>query len=88
MKIQNYPIVKLLFPYVIGILIANYANFAECNRPIVIILTGVFYLLTILLTFVSAYRWRAVQTTVMSVAFVMTGILLADMRLHPTLPAG
>ena len=88
MKIQNYPVVKLLFPYVGGILIANYANFTECTRPILLILTGVFYLLTLLLTFVSAYRWRAVQTTVMGVAFVMIGILLADMRLHPTLPAG
>ena len=88
MKLENYPVVKLLFPYAIGILIAYYADFAECTRPILLILTGVFYLFTLLLTFVRAYRWRVVQTTVMGVAFVMTGILLADMRLRPTLPAG
>ena len=85
MKTENYPIVKLLFPYAIGILIAYYADFAESTRPILLILTGVFYLTAFLLTFVKAYRWRAVQTTVMNAAFIMAGILLTDMRLHPTL---
>ena len=87
MKTENYPIVKLLFPYAIGIFIAYYADFAECNRPILLILTGVFYLTVLLLTFVKAYRWRVVQTIVMNLAFVLAGILLTDMRLHPSLPA-
>ena len=87
MKIENYSIVKLLFPYAIGILIAYYADFAECIKPALFILTGIFFLTTLLLTFVKAYRWRAVQTTVMGVAFVLVGILLTDMRLHPVLSA-
>ena len=87
MKTENYPIVKLLFPYAIGILIAYYGDFRSSIHPVMFILTGVFFLLTLLLTFVKAYRWRVVQTIVMNLAFVLTGILLTDIRLHPSLSA-
>ena len=46
-----------------------------------------FFLTTFLMTFVKAYKWRAVQTIAMALAFILTGILSTDMRLHPSLPA-
>ena len=87
MKIENYPVVKLLFPYVIGILIAYNADFGEQIRPLMISLTGAFFLMTFSLTFVKSYRWRIVKTLMMVLAFVLTGILLTNIRLHPTLPS-
>ena len=83
MKLDNYPVVKLLFPYVIGVVIAYYADFGNRTRSVVLILTGVFFLFAFLLTFVKAYRWRVVKTMVMNIAFVLTGILLTDLQLHP-----
>ncbi|MBO7492988.1 MAG: ComEC family competence protein [Bacteroidales bacterium] len=86
MKIENYPVVKLLFPYVIGILIAYNADFGEQIRPLLLTLTGASFLMTFSLTFVKSYRWRIVKTPTMVLAFVLTGILLTNIRLHPTLP--
>ena len=86
MKIENYPVVKLLIPYILGILIAYYRDMGASVRPVVLLLTGVSFLATFLLTFTKAYRWRILKTTVMGTAFVLTGILLTDIRLHPTLP--
>lgn len=83
MKLENYPILKLLFPYAIGVVIAYYADFGNRIRPVMLILTGVFFLLAFLLTFVKAYRWRVVKAMVMGIAFILTGILLTNMRLHP-----
>lgn len=87
MKIENYPVVKLLFPYVIGILIAYNADFGEQFRPLLLTLTGASFLMTFSLTFVKSYRWRIVKTLMMVIAFIMTGILLTNIRLYPTLPS-
>ena len=83
MKLENYPVVKLLFPYAIGVVIAYYADFGSRMRPVMLILTGVFFLMVFSLTFVKAYRWRVLKTMVMNIAFVLTGILLTDLQLHP-----
>ena len=87
MKIENYPIVKLLFPYAIGILIAYYGNYGEHVKSIALIITGLCVSITFLLTLVKAYGWRVVKTIVMGLSYVTTGFLLTNMRLHPTLPA-
>ena len=83
MKLENYPVVKLLFPYAIGVVIAYYADFGSRMRPVMLILTGVFFLMVFSLTFVKAYRWRVVKTIVMNIAFVLTGMLLTELQLHP-----
>ena len=86
MKIENYPVVKLLVPYIFGILVDYYGNFGDRIRAVVFISTGVLFLMTLSLTFARAYKWRRVQTILMSLTFVMTGISLTDLRSHPTLP--
>ena len=88
MKIENYPVVKLLFPYVFGILVAYNADFGEQIRPLLLTLTVASFLIIFSLTFVKSYRWRIVKTLMMVLAFVLTGILLTNIRLHPTLPIG
>ncbi len=83
MKLENYPVVKLLFPYVIGVVIAYYADFGNRMRLVMFLLTGTFFLMVFSLTFVKAYRCRVVKTIVMNIAFVLTGILLTELQLHP-----
>ena len=86
MKIQNYPIVKVLFPYVVGILIAYYGDFSDtvCRTLWWVAVSS--FLLTVVLTFVKAYRWRVVQTVVMCAAFVLAGIVLTNSHFHSRIP--
>lgn len=83
MKIENYPIVKVLFPYVVGILIAYYGDFSTTVCRWLLMTTMVSLLLVMCLTFVKVYRMRLIQTVFMNVAFVMTGISLTDWQYHP-----
>lgn len=86
MRIENYPVVKLLIPYAIGILIAYSIDFGIQARPLLLIITSASFLMTFSLTFVKSYRWRMVKTLMMFIAFILAGILLTNIRLHPTLP--
>ena len=83
MKIENYPIVKLLVPYVVGVIIAYYGDLGNRMRLLMLIFSGFFLVQAFSLTFIKSYSWRVVKTLVMFVAFLLTGILLTDMRLHP-----
>lgn len=86
MRIENYPVVKLLIPYAIGILIAYSIDFGIQARPLLLIITSASFLMTFSLTFVKSYHWRMVKTLMMVIAFILAGILLTNIRLHPTLP--
>ena len=85
MKLENYPIAKILLPYVVGIMIAYYGDFPDEVCRSVGVATAMILLLVLTLTFVKSYRWRVIQTVSMTVAFVMMGILLTDIRFHPSL---
>ena len=83
MKIENYPIVKVLFPFVIGILIAYFGDFSDKVCQMLWWISLAAFLLVAAMTFVKAYRWRVLQTVVMSAAFVLAGIVLTDRHYHP-----
>jgi len=88
MKIENYPIVKVLFPYVIGILIAYYGDFSNAYCRVLRWSAVVCFLLVVTLTFLSAYRWRFVKTLAMIFAFTLTGINLTNRHFHPSFAEG
>ena len=84
MKIQNYPVVKVLVPYVAGIIIVYFGDFSESVCRVLSISAVGCFAMVVLLTFVKGYRWLWVQTVTMNVAFVLAGICLTDIRFHPT----
>ena len=86
MKIQNYPIVKVLFPYVVGILIAYFGDFSEPICRTLWWIAVVSFLMTVVLTFVKAYRWRMLRTVGMEIAFVLVGIALTNNHFHSRIP--
>lgn len=86
MKIQNYPIAKILLPYIVGIVIAYYGDFSDAVCRGVGVATAAVFLLVCLLTCVKSYRWRAVQTVAMTAAFTLTGIFLTNRQFHPSFP--
>ena len=83
MKTENYPIVKVLLPYVLGILIAYFGDFPDTVCRLLLWSSVAAVLLTAALTFVRAYRWRVIQTIVMNLAFVTMGISLTNWHFHP-----
>ena len=86
MKLENYPILKLLVPYVIGIMIAYFGDFPDNVCHTIYGLTLILFAITLSCSFVKAYKWRAVPTAVMGTTFVFVGILLTNMHFHPPLP--
>ena len=87
MKIENYPVVKVLFPYVVGIIVAYFGDFSSVLCRIMLVSAILSFLLVLFLTFVKAYKWRWVQTLAMNAAFVLTGIALTDSRYHSSVSA-
>ena len=83
MKTENYPIVKVLLPYVLGILIAYFGDFPDTVCRLLLWSSVAAVLLTAALTFVRTYRWRVIQTIVMNLAFVTMGISLTNWHFHP-----
>jgi len=82
MKIENYPIVKVLFPYVAGILTAYFGDFSNGACLIMLVSALICFVLVAFLTLVKAYRWRWIQTLSMSAAFFLAGITLTNSRYH------
>ena len=82
MKTENYPIVKVLFPYVVGILIAYFGDFADAPCRVLRWFAGALFLLTAALTFVKAYRWRVLQTVVIGGAILMAGMVRTNSHYH------
>lgn len=83
-KIENYPVVKILLPYAVGIVFSYYVDFGKRMRVVLLFLTGLFFLMTLFLTFAKSYKWQGIKMTVMNIVFTLTGILLTDIRLHPS----
>lgn len=86
MKLENYPIVKVLLPLVVGIVIAYFGDFSDEVCHIVVYLTIILFIMTISCSFVKEYKWRVITTTTMSTAFIFAGIFLTNIHFHPPLP--
>lgn len=83
MKIENYPVTKVLFPYVLGILVAYIGDFSEKVCQCFLWSAAVLYVLSAGLTYLKSYRWRWLRTLVMCAAFLMTGITLTNNKFQP-----
>jgi competence protein ComEC len=86
MKLENYPIVKVLLPYVVGIMVAYFGDFSDEVCRIVAYVTGILFVASTLCSFVKAYKWRAITTTVMTTSFLFLGIFLTNKHFHSSLP--
>lgn len=86
MKLENYPIVKVLLPYVVGIMVAYFGDFSDKMCRIVAYVTGILFVASILCSFVKAYKWRVITTTVMTTLFLFLGIFLTNKHFHSSLP--
>lgn len=86
MKLENYPIAKVLLPYVAGIVVAYFGDFSDELCRCTAYMTAMLFVITLLCSFVKSYRWRALPTVAMGTAFVFLGIFLTNKHFHSSLP--
>ncbi len=84
MKLQNYPILKLLFPYVAGVVLSYLLDYPMAMCQIMRCMAVGAFLLALMLTVVKSYRMRHLKSLVMCLSFVFVGASSADMKLHPS----
>lgn len=87
MNFSKYPLLKVLFPYVLGVIIAYICDFPPKYCFFFLCSTGVLWLISVVLLQVKDYRWRWMKFFVMFVAFVFAGMFTTIFRLSPKLSA-
>lgn len=73
MKLSNYPLVRILIPFVLGILCAYLCRFKLLNCRICSLAAAAFWLLSVPFLHLSRPKLQWVQTLLISVAFVFAG---------------
>lgn len=85
MKLENYPIMKVLLPYMVGIIIAYFGDFSNSLCQWICYVTFILFVMSLLLSLVKSYKWRVITTLVMITAYVLAGVFLTNMHFHPPL---
>ena len=83
MDLSKYPLLKILLPYVAGILCAYHGRFSERLFPFFLVAVVVLWLVALLLLRLKRYKWQWVKTAVMALAFFFAGVSTTMFRLSP-----
>lgn len=83
MKLDNYPLLKILFPYVLGVLLAYYGRFSLKMCHFLLLIVGVLLLLLTFFLLIKRYRWQFVKDSVMESTFVIMGIASMGYHINP-----
>ena len=87
MDLSKYPLLKILLPYVAGILVAYYGQFPKSVFWIFLVTVVVLWLVALLLLRVKRYKWQWLKSVVMLLAFGFAGVSATMFRLSPRGPA-
>ena len=83
MNLSNYPLIKILFPYIFGILWAYYGHFSWSICKIL----GVFVVFILLLSLVffrfRHYKWQGLKTVLLVTGYLLAGMMAIVFRLSP-----
>lgn len=80
MNFSKYPLVKILFPYVLGIICAYICDFSVEIGSLFFILAVAFWLVSLFLLRFKSYKWQWVKTVVMSAGFIFAGMFTTNFR--------
>ena len=83
MNLSKYPLLKILLPYVVGILVACFCNFSGKIIPFLFVAIAVLWLMMLLLMHLKHYKWQWLKTVTMALAFTFAGICATTLRLSP-----
>ena len=86
MNLSKYPLLKILLPYMVGILVACFCNFSGKIIPFLFIVIVVLWLIMLLMLRLKRYKWQWLKTVTMALAFTFAGICATTLRLSPCIP--
>ena len=72
MDLSKYPLLKILLPYVAGILVAYYGQFPKSVFWIFLVTVVVLWLVALLLLRVKRYKWQWLKSVVMLLAWTLS----------------
>lgn len=87
MKLSNYPLLKILLPYVVGILIAYFCQFPYKMCRLWFVLACSFWLICCVLSPIKTYKWQWLKTLLLLLAFVFCGMMAVNFRFSSHLTA-
>jgi len=78
MKLSNYPVLKILFPYIIGIFLAYFCNLSDKIVHFIPYLCLTFLLISLLFNHIRHHKWQPFQSISLKIAFVLLGFSLTN----------
>lgn len=83
MNLSKYPLAKILFPYIFGILWAYLGDFSRDYCSILMIIMGSILLLSIIFWQLSHYKWQRLKTIILVFGFLFAGMTGTILRMSP-----
>lgn len=80
MKLSNYPLLKILLPYLLGIILAYYGQFPYKMCRLWVALAFIFWLICGVLSLIKTYKWQWVKTLMLFIMFVFCGMMTVNFR--------
>lgn len=80
MKISNYPLLKILLPFVLGIIVGCFAHFPFRFCRIWYFLAVAFWLCSCILTLFKTYKWQWVKNLALTTGFFFAGLSAVNFR--------
>ena len=80
MKLSNYPLLKILLPYLLGIILAYYGQFPYKMCQLWFALACAFWLICGVLSLIKTYKWQWVKTLMLFIMFVFCGMMTVNFR--------
>ena len=85
MNYSKYPLVKILFPYVLGIISAYFGQFSANICRFCFLFPLLFFIISIVLLPLKRYKWRGLQFLILFLGFVFAGFFTTNFRLSSRL---
>lgn len=80
MKYDNYPVIKVLLPYIIGIVIAYKFDFQKTDGSVILFSAVVFVAAAFIVSSFKSYRLESVQLLLVMAAFVAIGMVQTNRK--------
>ncbi|MBO7647139.1 MAG: DUF4131 domain-containing protein, partial [Bacteroidales bacterium] len=87
MNFSNYPLLKILIPYVMGLLWGYFIHFSGYFCQFSFFVAVVFWLISLLFRQKRSYYWRVAKTLLLWAVFVFAGLSAMTWRMKPTVTA-
>ena len=81
MNLSNYPLIKILFPYIIGIIWAYYGSFSLDFCRILMAFVGIILLFSMVFIRFRHYKWQSLKTFLIIVGFLFAGMAATILRI-------